>query len=312
MLAVVNCKAQARGKGSAMMCKREVRPALHHANRRSRFAGGRILPYCMLLPAVTLPRAGTVHSGASPLVLEFLVAVRFMADRFWPVVRRHSVHHHHHLLLLLLLTRMRTHLHAPIDTVLGIVGHTRQGKEQPPTRAHLCTREFSSPRPTVPSSSSKHSSGGTSIHSPAVSHPVNKHILVACIMIPATGAQTATVQSYVCVAGSYEPLTSRNSLTHRGTALVDRDGTCKMCLSLVAIVRGAAPLSHSFSALVSAQTSHRVPSLPSKPHLQAPGLLLLCAFMPSSSQELHYYDASRQLSRPKVGKRERTCRCTPP
>ena len=59
------------------------------------------------------------------LVLEFLVAVRFMADTFWPVIRRHSIHHHHHLLLLLV--RMRIHWHIPIDTVLGTVGHARQG-----------------------------------------------------------------------------------------------------------------------------------------------------------------------------------------
>ena len=53
-----------------------------------------------------------------------------------------------------------------------------------------------------------------------------------------------------------------------------------MCIR-VAIVRGAAPLSHSFSALVSGQASHRGPFVPSKPPLQAPGLHLLCAFMPS-------------------------------
>jgi hypothetical protein len=58
------------------------------------------------------------------LVLEFLVAVRFMADTFWPVIRRrHSIHHH----LLILLVRMRIHSHTPIDTVLGTVGHARQG-----------------------------------------------------------------------------------------------------------------------------------------------------------------------------------------
>ena len=84
--------------------------------------------------------------------------------------------------------------------------------------------------------------------------------------------------SNTCVAGSYEPLTSRNSLTHRGSSL--GRSRLHMCIR-VAIVRGAAPLSHSFSALVSGQASHRGPFVPSKPPLQAPGLHLLCAFMPS-------------------------------
>ena len=76
------------------------------------------MPYYLVLHALRLSLPSDryiLHGGAVLLALEFLVAVRFMADEFWPVIRRHSMHHHHHhLLLLLLLSRMRTRLHAPI------------------------------------------------------------------------------------------------------------------------------------------------------------------------------------------------------
>jgi hypothetical protein len=121
-------------------------------------------------------------------------------------------------------------------------------------------------------------------------------------MIPATGEQTATSSltlAWLTVAGSYEPLISRNFLAR----LADLDGH-KLCkwLSplLVAIVRGAvSTLTCSFSALVSGQTSHARPSFAVEAASTGtrPAFTLhfarLCPRSPRFLHMQHYDDASR-------------------
>ena len=152
-----------------------------------------------------------------------------MPSRFWPVIHHPFIQYLSYIDSLINLPRSRTPPPPPhascIDIVHGTVGRARQGTasdqsplvnfHRPPYGTIILPQALSS---------------GTSIHSPAVSHPVNKRILVACIMIPARRRANRHNQATLAWLVAMSPSPAATLSRIGGTALVDLDCTCAFAL----------------------------------------------------------------------------------
>jgi hypothetical protein len=131
-------------------------------------------------------------------------------------------------------------------------------------------------------------SSGTSIHSPAVSHPVNKRILVACIMIPARRRANRHKASAHLVAMS--PSSAATLSRIGGAALGDLDYYCTCASSLLSSVAQLhfpirSPLCYLGNQATQATFAVEAASTGTRP------AFCLSRFCPRSCQLLHY-DAS--------------------
>lgn len=206
----------------------------------------------------------------------------------------------------------------PIDRYSTQHIHPCKARNNPPTQP--TRREFS----TVLSSSPQALSSGTSIHSPAASHPVNKRILVALHHDPCRIRRANRHRQAIALARvahlrtiawlvAMSPSPAATLLPHPGRSRWHKLLRCyppwRSSTFQHSILRSA-----TLWYLGKQATGDTF--VPSKPPLQAPGLLSLCAFLPSflacaALRRLGRFSCQVSHSGQKLaetGRKRRTCR----